>query len=230
MKDYVEALAEEYPYDPEQILATACGSLYVAIMLRNGQIGVCSTLNNQVETDPLLLLKPDLKRPDHRMMVIAYANAHLNYLPKELGSGDIFDLIDFAIKKEIVMVGYFPPLVEKFRTNNIPLSIFDAQKESGELTPISLLNEKLQLSDCVIITSTSLLNQTFSEITSQIKSGAEIYLLGPTTPLDPGLKKQYNIRSLFGMLFKNYDFELLTTISQGMGTQSFSKKSKKVSL
>ena len=48
--------------------------------------------------------------------------------------------------------------------------------------------------------------------------------------LDMGMKKQYHITRLFGMIFKPYDFEILEMISQGLGTPSFSKKSKKVSL
>src|SRR5450759_63955 len=76
MKDPVLVLFEDFPYNTEKILASACGEAYVAIMLANGQIGVCSTLDKTVETDPLLLTSPDLKRMDHRMLVTAYANAH----------------------------------------------------------------------------------------------------------------------------------------------------------
>ncbi|MCX6223556.1 MAG: hypothetical protein NTV01_02175, partial [Bacteroidia bacterium] len=110
MKDPVSLLFENFPYDTGKILASACGEAYVAIMLANGQIGVCSTLNKPVETDPLLLIRPDLKHLDHRMLITAYANAHVNYIQENLGSGDIFDQVDFASKKNTVMVGYFPPL------------------------------------------------------------------------------------------------------------------------
>ena len=61
MKDPVQVLLEDYAYDPEKILASARGEAYVAIMLAKGQIGVCSTLGKPIETDPLLLTKPDLK-------------------------------------------------------------------------------------------------------------------------------------------------------------------------
>lgn len=230
MEDPVDVLSEGFPFDTGNILATACGEMYVAIMLANGHIGVCSTLGAPVETDPLLMTRPDLKRMDHRMLSVAYANAHINYRHDELGTGDIFDQVDFSRKKNTVMVGYFPPLVEKFRENGFSLSAFDQHKEYPDLTPLSLLGEKLSQSDCVIITSTTLINSTFAAVIAQVKPGCDIFLLGPSTPLYEIIKKQYNITGMFGMIFKPYDFEVLDSIGKGMGTRSFSKKGKKVSL
>lgn len=230
MKDPVSVLQERYPYDPEKILAASCGQAYVAIMLANGRIGVCSTLNQPVDADPLLLTNPDLKRPDHRMLVTAYANAQINYDQQYLGTGDIFEQVDFAGKKNTVMVGYFPPLVEKFRRDGLSLSAFDQMKDYPDLTPISELGSHLGKSDCVIITATALINSTLEKIMQQIPPDASKYLLGPSVTLDPAFKMDFNITCLFGMLFNPYDFEVLEIISKGMGTQAFSKKGKKVSL
>jgi uncharacterized protein (DUF4213/DUF364 family) len=230
MKDPVLALSESFPYDPEKILASSRGAAYISIMLANGRIGVCSTLSQPVETDPLLLVKPDLKRPDHRMLVTAFANAHVNYTQNNLESGDIFDRIDFKKKKQTLMVGYFPPLAEKFRKDGIFFTAFDEQKNLPELTPQSQFEEKIGLSDCVIITSTTLINSTLTRILSLISPGTETYLLGPSTPLYPDLKEHYPITGLYGMTFNPYDFEVLDMISKGLGTQAFGKKGKKVSL
>lgn len=230
MKDPLLVLFEAYPYDPGKILASSCGEAYVAIMLANGQIGVCSTLHHPVETDPMQLTEPDLKHQDHRMLVAAYANAHINYSQEYLGSGDIFDQVDFSQKILTVLIGYFPPLVEKFRQNGLSFLVFDHQNNYPDLSPADHLGEELLRSDCVIITATSMLNSTFTEIISQIKAETEIYILGPSAPLFPSFKQWYNIKNIFGMIFKPYDFEVLEIISKGMGTQSFSKKGKKVSL
>jgi uncharacterized protein (DUF4213/DUF364 family) len=231
MEDPVSVLFDSFPFDPEKILATACGDAYFAVMLANGQIGVCSTLNIPIEIDPLQLVKPDLKRIDHRVLVTAYANSHINYPPDvNFGTGDIFDQVDFTIKKNTVMVGYFPPLVEKFRKYGLPLLAFDQGRDYPDLTPITQLNESLNFTDCVIITATTLTNSTFQEILGMIKPHVDIYLLGPSTPLSTKLFEQNRITGLFGMIFKPYDFNLLEIISKGLGTQSFSKKGKKVSL
>jgi hypothetical protein len=44
------------------------------------------------------------------------------------------------------------------------------------------------------------------------------------------LISEYRVSKLFGMTFRLFDFEVLGLIGKGMGTQSFSKKSYKVSL
>jgi len=230
MKDPLSVLYESYPYNPEEILATAVGAAYVAIMLTNGEIGVCSTLNKLVTTDPLTLFDPDLNNHDHRVMTTAIVNAHANYKDDDFGQGDIFEQIDFSKKIDTVMIGFFPPLVEKFQSNSIPFSVFDQQKEDSALTPASKLEENLGKSDCIIMTSTTITNLSFTRIISMTNEDSKIYLLGPSTPLHPILKDQYNIVQLFGMVFKPYDFEVLGIISKGFGTQSFSKKGKKVSL
>ncbi len=223
-------LFEAFPYDAGKVLASACGEAYVAIMLASGRIGVCSTLGKPIETDPLQLTSPDLKNREHRMLVTAYANAHVNYEHANLGSGDIFERVDFASKRNTVMIGYFPPLVDKFRRDGITLFPFDQLKSYPDLVPQSLMGEKLSQTDCVVISATSLINSTFTEIISQVNPGSEIYLLGPSTPLFEDLLSDYRITKLFGMTFRLFDFEVLGLIGKGMGTQSFSKKSFKVSL
>jgi uncharacterized protein (DUF4213/DUF364 family) len=230
MKDPLSVLNESYPYNPEEVLATAVGAAYVAIMLTNGEIGVCSTLNKPVTTDPITLLDPDLNKHDHRVLITAFVNAHVNYNDGDFGQGDILEQIDFSKKSNIVMIGYFPPLVEKFQSNSIPFSVFDQQKEDSALTPASKLEENLSKSDSIIMTSTTITNFSFTSIISMANEESKIFLLGPSTPLHPILKSQFNIAQLFGMVFKPYDFEVLGIISKGFGTQSFSKKGKKVSL
>ncbi|MFA6480980.1 MAG: DUF364 domain-containing protein, partial [Bacteroidales bacterium] len=189
-----------------------------------------STFGKPVNTDPLLLTNPDLNHIDHRMLVTAYANANINYMQEKLGSGDIFDQISFAAKKNTVMVGYFPPLVAKFQKEGIKVSAFDQQKEYDDLIPLSELKSYLNEADCVIMTSTTLINSSFAGLLSQLKSGTEVFLLGPSTTLSPRIRNEYHLSGQFGMIFNPYDFEVLEIISKGLGTQSFSKKGKKVSL
>ena len=230
MKDPLNILSDRYPYNPDKILASACGDAYVAIMLTSGHIGVCSTLGKPVETDPLQMTRPSLNKPDHRILMTAFANAHANYQKADYANGDIFEQVDFSRRTHIVLVGYFPPLVEKFQNENIPVSVFDLEKDYSGLTDLSLKDEKLVEADCVIITATTLINSTLSGILAKINGECETYLLGPSTPLFPELMSEFNLTGMFGMIFKPYDFGLLEMITSGMGTRSFSKKGKKVSL
>jgi len=230
MNDPLLTLAEKYPYDPGRILASVRGKVYSAIMLSDGQVGVCATLGHVVEADPMLLHQPDLKRTDHRILVNAYFNASHNGWQKHDSTGDIFEVVDFRKTGNNLMVGYFPPLVEKFRAAGIPLKVFDLHNDFPDQSPIEELPGELPGAECLILTSTTLFNGTFTDIITRLDPMAEVYMLGPSTPLDPGLKSQHRIKRLFGMIFEPYDFEVLKKIGNGEGTRSFSTLGKKISL
>jgi uncharacterized protein (DUF4213/DUF364 family) len=230
MQDPISLLTSLYPYNPEKILAAARGESYTAIMLANGKIGVCSNLGNKAEADPMELTIADPGIPDQRVLALAYANANVNYGQEYPIQGDIFDLVDFTAKKHIVMIGYFPPLVEKFRQKGIPLTVFDQHQNYPGLSPIGQINEEAEKTDCMIMSSTTLINNTFTGLVAKVKPGTEIHLLGPSTPLLPQVKEKYRLSSLFGMIFRPFDFEILGLIGKGAGTQVFGKKGKKVSL
>lgn len=230
MTDPIGWMSERYPYDPDKILACARGGIYTAIMLANGNIGVCATLGHPVDTDPISVFKTDLTRIDHRILVNAFYNANCNNIAEIKSSGDIFDIIDFSGTSNNVMVGYFPPLVEKFREAGIQVKIFDQSKDYPGLVPMNELIRRIPEADRIIITSTTLFNGSFEGIMHQKRTSADLFLLGPSTPLDPEFKKAFDITGLFGMIFEPYDFEVLEIIGKGHGTPSFSAKGKKVSL
>ncbi len=230
MQDPLKLLGQQHSYDPDRILASARGEAYTAIMLANGQIGICSSIGARPEADPLDLDKPDLGNPDHRVIALAYANAVGNYGQDYPDSGDIFELIDFSLRKNNVMIGFFPPLVDKFRAAGIPVTIFDQHGDHPGLAPQERILEDIAVAGCVIMSSTTLINSTFPAIIQAAGKGTEILLLGPSTPLDPVMKKDYRVTRLFGMVFRPFDFELLGIIGKGSGTQTFSKRGKKVSL
>ncbi|MFH0760494.1 MAG: DUF364 domain-containing protein [Bacteroidota bacterium] len=230
MTDPLIFLSGICPYDPGRILATVRGDAYFAVMLSDGKIGVCSTLNGKSGPDPLQISKIDLNQQDHRVFQLAYSNAMLNYSKEYPQSGDIFDLVEFRKDIPTVMIGYFPPLVQKFSKADLPLRIFDLHKINPDILPIEELPESVSNARQVIISSSSLVNQSFTDILSQSKSGSDLFLLGPSTPLNEGFKTTYHIRRLFGMVFEPYEFAVLDRIGQGLGTQSFSTFGEKVSL
>ena len=230
MTDPLIYLSGVCPYDPGKILATVRGDAYFAVMLSDGKIGVCSTLNGKSGSDPLQVTTIDLNLEDHRVFQLAYANAVLNYAQEYPQSGDIFDLVEFRKDLPAVMIGFFPPLVQKFRKAGLPLKIFDLRKKDPAILPIEELPESVGNARQVIITSSSLVNQSFTGILSHSSSGSDLYLLGPSTPLNEGFKTTFGIRRLFGMVFEPYEFAVLDRIGQGLGTQSFSTFGEKVSL
>jgi uncharacterized protein (DUF4213/DUF364 family) len=230
MTDPLEFLAEKCPYDAGKILASVKGDMYFGVMLANGQIGVSSTLGITLESDPQMITKIDLNRQDHRVFQLAYSNAVLNYEQEYTLAGDIFDRVQFSRSQPTVMIGYFPPLVEKFKSEGLPLKAFDLQKENEDLSPAAELPSAILDACQVIISATSLINKSLSDILANSKTKTELYLLGPSTPLNGQMKDAFGFTSLFGMIFDPYEFAVLELIGQGLGTQSFSSKGKKVQL
>ncbi|MFK5854966.1 MAG: DUF364 domain-containing protein [Bacteroidota bacterium] len=198
-----------------------CGDKYVAVLLKNGNIGVCSTLQNGINITINDLKTFDISLNSHRVVAIAYFNALLNYkrnYPKQI---DIFNEIDFSRFKNIVMIGYFGSLTDKFKNASINLSIFDLKNDNNKVVDIDKQKEFLTKADVVILTSTSVFNNTFIDIVNTTSTNCIIYTLGPSTILDPDMFKYNNVHTIFGSVFKNNDMELLEIIRNGGGTKKF---------
>jgi len=205
-----------------------CGEKYVAVQLKNGNIGVCSTLKGKVDITINDLQNFNSASNSHRIVAIAYFNALLNYNRKYKKQIDIFNEIDFKEFKNIVMIGYFGSLTEKFKNAAINLSIFDLKSDNKVIIDIKKQKQFLANADVVILTSTSVFNNTFIDIANNTPNNCRIYTLGPSTILDPDMFSYNNIHTIFGSIFKKNDKELIEIIRNGGGTKSFLHLMKKV--
>ena len=205
-----------------------CGEKYVAVLLNNGNIGVCSTLKGKVDITINDLQNFDNSSNSHRVVAIAYFNALLNYDREYKKQIDIFNEIDFKEFKNIVMIGYFGSLTEKFKNAAINLSIFDLKSDNDAIIDIKNQKQFLANADVVILTSTSVFNNTFLDIVNSTPKDCRIYTLGPSTILDPDMFSYNNIHTIFGSIFKKNDLELLDIIRNGGGTKTFLHLMKKV--
>ncbi|MBC8343734.1 MAG: hypothetical protein ISR55_03000 [Bacteroidetes bacterium] len=203
------------------------GEKYVAVELNNGQIGICATLLHPVEAE---FDVPDLTKIPHRIILNAYFNALFNYQIAYDDTSDIFDKIEFIKGGRVVMIGYFKSLVRKFEAENIPLSIFDLHDTTGKMTPFEKQNKYIANADTLILTSTSVFNQSFLSIVNNTSVNCRVYLLGPSTILHPDMLRYRNIKILFGSIFERNKDKLLEVIKRGEGTPSFSKYMRKVYL
>ena len=207
-----------------------CGDKYVAILLNNGNIGVCSTLQTSIELCISDLNSFDITINSHRIVVTAYYNALLNYDQEYSKYIDIFDEVEFSEYRNIVMIGFFGSLTEKFRKASINLSIFDLESNNEEIVDIKKQKEYIAKADVVILTSTTVFNNTFIDIVNSTSNQCKVFTLGPSTILSTDMFKYKNIHTIFGSVFKKNDTELLNIIRNGGGTKSFLHLMKKVCL
>lgn len=228
MKEPIRHFLEKEGFDLSRIKEWVIGEKYVGIMLEDGNIGVCATLNNIVEDSLLRGDLPDPSDPSHRIILNAWFNALCNYRRSYSQNIDIFDRINFREYRNIVMVGYFESLYEKFRAAGIPLKVFDISKESPLLSDMGELFSSLAGADNVILTGTTIFNETFMEIVGAAGQKCSLFLLGPSNTLSRDMFAYPNIRIVFGSVFKPYDMELFNKIGNGAGTKGFIEHLQKV--
>ena len=221
MQEPLEYFFEKYGIDIQNIKHIVCGEKYVAVVLKNGQIGVCATLNNYVNVDIRELRYPELNKVQHRIVLNAYYNASFNYKNQYDITIDIFNKIDFKKYSKIVMIGFFRSLVEKFENEKINLTIFDKTEEDSKLTVMSEQLTKVAKADALILSSTSVFNNTFIDILNTTKEDCDVYTLGPSTILNSEMFKYRNIKFLFGSVFDLNDVNTIKIIQNGGGTKQF---------
>lgn len=228
MKEPISHFLEKEGFDPGQIKEWVIGEKYTGVMLNNGNIGVCATLDRMVSDDLLKGSRPDPTNPSHRILLNAWFNALCNYRRSYHNISDIFDNIDFKGYSRIVMAGYFESLYEKFKEAGIGVEVFDLQKESPVLSNISGLSDSLSKADAVILTGTSIFNGTFTGILESTADAAPVFLLGPSNTLSMDMFAYPRVKVVFGSVFEPYDLELFRKIQEGRGTKGFIEHLKKV--
>lgn len=208
-------------FDRKKIQEWVIGEKYVAVMNTEGNIGVCARLGTEMDEGLFRDGEPDPDNPGHRIILNAYFNSVCNYENLYDERRDIFDSIDFSQHRRIVMIGYFESLYRKFSEKNIALEVFDIQKESNILTDISAMERSLSGAGSIILTGTTIFNNTFNDIISIAPAGCNIFLLGPSNILSVEMFRYPGIKVVFGSVFDKNDSRVLEKIAEGSGTRGF---------
>ncbi|MEE4196830.1 MAG: DUF364 domain-containing protein [Bacteroidales bacterium] len=221
MQEPLNYFFEKYGIDLQTIKQIICGKKYVAVCLKNGNIGVCATLGHYVDVAIQDLRFTDISNIQHRIVLNAYFNAAFNYSNTYDNTMDIFNKIDFTVYSKIVMIGYFKSLVKKFEEEKISLTIFDKMVEDEKLTNMSRQRDEISTADAVVLSSTTVFNQTFTGLIEATQDNCDIYTLGPSTIMHPEMFQYRNVKLLFGSVFDPDDINTLKIIENDGGTREF---------
>ncbi|QKG80443.1 Rossmann-like domain-containing protein [Tenuifilum thalassicum] len=211
---------------PYKDITFTLGDKYVAAQCPDGNIGVCATLGTKVReqnSDGITF-----ESQNNRILANAYVNSVLNYRVKFDGTGDIFNAVEFKDFNNVVMIGYFGSLVEKLKSKGVSPYVFDIDQHEAPVLPMEVQAKYLSHADCIILTSTSISNNTFYGIVKSTPEHCSIFMLGPSTPLDDFMFSIPKIKGLFGSIFPNNNTETLHLIAQGVGTRGFMHNMQKV--
>jgi len=134
---------------------------------------------------------------------------------------DILDLINSGDK--VGMIGYFAPLVPKILKITDKLTILEKREVESEVAEIRILPserapEVLLVSDVIIISASTLANQTFDKLLSLSGKAREVILLGPSTPLYPKPFFERGITAVMGTKIID-PLTMLTIVSEAGGTK-----------
>jgi len=104
---------------------------------------------------------------------------------------DPIELIDLSVKKQVCVVGAFLSYIKKVAESNSVLKIIELNENAVPdeyrryFVPSHLSEEVISQSDVVIITGSSLANNTLDKLMEVVPEKARVILVGPTSGLIP---------------------------------------------
>ena len=148
----------------------------------------------------------------HRSLGMAALNALLPLPAQEWKEVNAEKIIARAgTGKKVVVVGHFP-FVDRLRPLVGELAVLEQAPGPGDL-PAAAASEVIPQADVVAITGMTLLNHTLQGLLDLCSSKALVLVLGPSTPLHPGLFS-YGIQILSGAIVQDIE-PVLRAVSQG---------------
>ena len=222
---------------------TLCLGLgYTAVTTSEGGIGLsytyfgdkksCMVLNDRTdyESQPASLLLAKIKNDNslERSMALATINA-LNYdaalsLPEDNDNNVMFDEFKIGRGSNIAMVGFFGPLVRNFKEKKIPLEILDESRGLGRRK--DFYHKLGSWANVLLLTSTSILNQSTEEILANVSDKVKTVMLGPSTPMAAKAFEHLPVHMLAGTVPVDKE-KTLKAVRHGMGTPVLHKFSRK---
>jgi len=131
--------------------------------------------------------------PVQNMLGLAAINAICQHVMrisscKPIIAADSIGLLNIADGDRVGMVGFFPPLLKYVRNCKAELVIVEKNPQLADRfpdLPVTLDITELNRCNKVLITSTTLLNDTLEEVLSHCKAAEHISVLGPTAGYFP---------------------------------------------
>jgi hypothetical protein len=209
------------------------GLSYVGVKLDNGQSGIAAVLPDTTPRSCTVLKEAGTYAGSAAVEVLKYLVDGGNVLHRAIGLATANALVVlpedktedreattyFNLKpgEKVAMVGLFSPLVERIRATGAKLTIIEKNPERMDLLSAEDRKQALQDCDVAIITATTLLNNTFEEITTALCSPRSVALMGPSTPLLADIFRDTPVTHLGGAVVAD-SARVLQVISEGGGT------------
>jgi uncharacterized protein (DUF4213/DUF364 family) len=230
----------------EDVIDIRIGLGYTAVKLSSGKCGVACVLRHRLDSGGCSLLSQagTLSGQDVSQLIplarstnileTSVGLAAINALAEQGGENssqqDLIDLLQITEQDRVGMIGCIEPLVQKIRQRTDSLFVFDeARSEQNGITEARVIPTILPRCDIVLLSATTLVNNTFDSLMQMSAQARERCLLGPSTPLFPKFFQTRGITVLAGRQIVEAD-KLLRIVSEAGGTRSFRKVTNKVNI
>ncbi len=181
-----------------RVLRAVLGLGYHAVQLENGSVGLsanilrdrrgnCTVFNaaGTIRGSRVGDLMELNERGDllSRSLCLAAFNALVN-IEGSGDEGDVFDLIDVKAGDRVAMVGLIEPVAAMLKRMGCEVSVYEDRSVAHPLvSDPATMAERCGEADIIIVTATSLINDTFDGIMGHAAKAREVVLMGPSTPL-----------------------------------------------
>ena len=218
---------------------------YTAVTTSDGGCGLsytyfadkksCMVLNQHIDYEgrPAHQLLEQIKSDNtvERSMALALVNA-LNHtaaleLPEDHDNTIMFEKFGIGKDRRVAMVGYFGPLVRNFKEMGVSLEILDISRGLGQKE--EFYNKLKNWAQVLLLTSTSILNNSTEEILANVGEKVKTVMLGPSTPLVARAFEHLPVHMLAGTVPID-QVKTLKAVRHGMGTPVLHRYSRKVFL
>ncbi|VVS92763.1 DUF364 domain-containing protein [Desulfoluna spongiiphila] len=225
------------------VTSVTIGLKYTAVTTDDGGIGLAWTdpaslgcgksqdyrdFEGLPATELLDLLQSSV--PLHRSMALALVNA-LNYheacgYPDDTGDGGWMDSFAIGPETRVAMVGFFRPLMKKFKARGAVVEVLDDTQGVGDRP--SFLQKLDGWAEVLLLTSTSILNQSTEELLAHLApSVTKVIMLGPSTPVVPEALAHLPVSILAGTVPVDHA-AVVRAVRHGQGTPVIHRFSRKV--
>ncbi len=192
-----------------------CGVFKGPIPLAGRQVSELSTL-------------VDSSDPIQAAVGLACINACTNTASDRYQDGDVLKHLTLHPQDHVGMVGHFAPLVEPIQKRVKQLVVFERiESPVGILRPSKEAERLLPACQVVLITATSIVNQSIDLLLRHTENCRELVMLGATTPLSDRIFDQTKFTMLSGIIVVN-PRRVLQIVSEGGGMRQFGPHVQKV--
>ena len=206
---------------------------YIAVQLENGSTGISANIIHERKTTCTVFPKAGSLRGATVKEILAMSEkddllyralglASINAIINIEGCGnteDVFEQMTLKGTERVVMIGLIEPVVAMLKKRGCSISVFENRAVDNALvhSPDELASA-CSSADIIIITATSIINNSIGTVLQSAAGARNVVLMGPSTPMSSKAFMSTPVTHLAGSQVTDPE-KALEVIMEGGGTQ-----------